>query len=538
MTDNNINKHYAFSKSRSGETVPALRLPQGEQPLHSMVDPVREAQRLVSTITEETGFLIFLGLGGGFIPEAALEKPYTRALVIDFNREGIAELFANRDYSKLLENERFNILIDPPGEEIKSFILEQYKPALHGGIKTIPLRTRTEHDKSLFDSAAQAIHEAIDTVSGDYTVQAHFGKRWFSNIIRNIKSEIKNKIAEIKNEAAIAAAGPSLDTQMPIIAEYKKRGVFIISTDTAFPALAHNKIDPDLIVSIDCQHISCYHFLNYTSEQKNNSGIPLILDIASPPMLSRLPGFSPVFYSGGHPLAVYISHTWRHFPYLDTSGGNVTYACLCAAESLGAKKITFFGADFSYINSQSYARGTYIYPHFEKRQTRLSPLESQFSRFLYRGNFLPNDSEQRNENKKYYETSSLRFYRKKLEEKISVMRAEIIFAKGFGAPVSINKKQSADNKKQLTENKEKADNQSGIKFLERYCSDIAGLPLANEKENYFKKLNVKQKHVFTTLLPFMAAVKKQKPELKLKDLIEEVKINCIKEIKCVLSSGN
>jgi hypothetical protein len=516
-------KTYTFLKSRSGETVPAFIQQDGSaSPLHSTVDPLREAGRLVSSIGK-TDFVIILGLGGGFAVEAALELTNSNIVVIDFDKDGIAELFANRDYSKILNNDKVNILIDSNKEEIKSFILENFNPALCGGIKTIPLRTRTERDKLKFENAAAAIQEAIDIVSGDYTVQAHFGRRWFSNIIRNIKNmqtESENFFSKKKEKIAIVAAGPSLDTQISMLAEFKSHNGFIISTDTALGVLLHNNIEADLVVSIDCQHISYYHFMGLLGRN-----IPLILDIASPPLLCQFSS-CPVFFSGGHPLTRYISAQWKFFPQLDTSGGNVTYSCLSLAEILGAKHITLFGADFSYIRSQSYARGTYIYPYFNRKQNRLSPAEVQMSAFLYRSPFLPNENGQK---KDYYETSSLRFYRKKLEEKAATMSAEIKCAPGLGAPININCA-SRNAEAQSFASIENKKNISGLDFLEQYRSDIASLPKANGNDNYLKKLNAKEKQIFTTLLPYAAAIKKRNAQLEVNDLIEEVKRLSIKEI--------
>jgi hypothetical protein len=530
---NNLNR-YTFSNSRNGEIVPAITLPDGgAQPLHSMIDPIREAQRFVSSIGK-TDFVIFLGLGGGFAVEAALELTISNIAVIDFNKDSITELLAGRDYSKILNNGRVSILIDTDEKEIISFILENFNPALCGGIKTFPLRARIEQDKLKFEKAAAAIQEAIDIVSGDYSVQAQFGARWFSNIIRNIKTlQISNEnfFAEKKEnpiqKTAIAAAGPSLDMQIPSLAEFKSQNGFIISTDTALGVLLHNNIEPDVVVSIDCQHISYYHFIGYNLRGRN---IPLVLDIASPPLLGELSS-SPVFVSGGHPLTRFFSAHWRYFPQLDTSGGNVTYACLSLAEILGAKHITLFGADFSYIRSQTYARGTYIYPYFERRQNRLSPTEAQSSVFLYRSSFLPDEGGQK---KEYYETASLRFYRKKLEEKVSMMDANVKCAQGLGAPVNLTcaKKNTGA---QISYNKEISTNTSGVDFLEQYRNNIAALPEANGNDNYLRRLNEKEKLIFTTLLPYAAAVKKRNVQLELKDLIEEVKRRSVKEIDAQLN---
>ena len=528
---------YSFIQSRTGETVPVI----GTQALHSTVDPKREAQRLISSQTglerqSLSGFLIILGLGGGFIPEAALELTNSLVTVIDFNLAGIMELFSSKDYSHLLKNDRFTILADPSSEEIKSFLTENYKPALYGGIKTIPLLTRIGYEKALFDSVIKKIQEALDIITGDYSVQSHFGKRWFSNIIRQLVNS-KNLIINLndlsnKKEYAIIAAGPSLDIQIKTIAEMKKKGVFIISTDTAFPVLAHNDIKPNLIVSIDCQHISYYHFIGFKPDN-----IPLILDIASPPALSKL-SLTPIFFASGHPLAGYIAQN-LNLTLLDTSGANVTYACLSLAEYLGAERITIFGADFSYVNSQSYARGTYIYPYFYKRQNRFSTVEAQFSKFLYRSPFVNTGL---NGNNKYFETSSLRFYRKKFEEKISMMQAEVEFAQGMGAVVSGNREQGIGNREQGIGNREqRIGNREQItkadvmEFIKNYRNDILSLPCAGVKENYLKKLNNKQMQVFITLLPFAAFIRKQNPNMEIKEIIEEIKHRSISEIEKIIN---
>jgi hypothetical protein len=521
----NKTNSYTFLKSRNGETVPAIINHNSiTLPLHSVIDPIREARRFTSTIGK-TDFVIFLGLGGGFAPQAALELTNSNIVIIDFNKDGIAELFANGDYSKLLNNDRVSILIDLSEEEIKSFIIENFNPALCGGIKTFPLRTRIEQDKLKFEKATAAIQRAIDTVSGDYSVQSHFGLRWFSNIIRNIRNtQTESFFAEKKEtpilKIAIVAAGPSLDTQLSSLAEFKSRNGFIICADTALGVLLHNNIEVDAVVSIDCQHISYYHFMGVNLHVKK---IPLILDIASPPLLCGLSSFTPVFFSGGHPLTRYISAHWKYFPQVDTSGGNVTYAALSLAQTLGAKHITLFGADFSYIRNQTYARGTYIYPYFNRKQTRLSPMEAQMSAFLYRSPFLPNEDGQK---KDYYETASLRFYREKLEEKAATMNAEIKSEPGFGAPINLRyaRKNVEVQRAAYKENKPTI---SGSAFLEQYRNDIAALPTG--------KLNEKEKQIFTTILPTAAALK-HRGIANNNELIEATKDHCIKQIDKVLGT--
>jgi hypothetical protein len=530
---------YKFLESQSGEVIPALVDHSGAaHALHSTVDPVREAARLVSILKDGSGqgrggdFVVFLGLGGGFAPLAALNGgDASHVLVIDYDPNGIAELFCSREYIALLGDPRFTLLVDPPPALVENSILELYRPALYGGIKVLPLRTRTELDKQNFGAASDAIQQAIEKLTSDYSVQAYFGMRWFANIIRNLgPAQMQNRSIRPVREAAICAAGPSLDDQIPLLIEQKqKRDTFVISADTALGALLCRGLRPDAVVSIDCQHISYYHFMG-----ADCADIPLFLDIASPPLLS---GFSklPFFFSGGHPLAAYISQEWRPLPLLDTSGGNVTHACLSLAESLGAQRITVYGAEFSYPAGRVYARGTYIYPYFERKQERLSPLEAQLSSFLYRTPFLPaEDSESTTAQTGIapYETVALRRYRQSFVRKVLSMEAEVSAAQGRGIPLLFDRKPSlppsdprnrvfslfAPGKMIMDANR----------FLEQYRSGIEALPVYSPES--FRGLDLNEKRIFITMMPIAAAFRHRHPELSIPDLVEEVKRYCVNEI--------
>jgi hypothetical protein len=523
---------YRFLEARSGEIVPALLDRAGAaHPLHSMVDPRREGERLVSTLRRDEGFLVFLGLGAAYAAEAALGRPgVSRVLTIEYDINGVAELFCSRECIAILGDPRFTLLVDPSPGDIEAAVLEQYRPALAGGIRTFPLRARTEQDAARFGGAAAAIQRSIEKVSADYSVQAHFGGRWFANIIRNLAAaEAQNRSAAPVREAAICAAGPSLDEQIPLLAALRSRGreTCIISADTALPALLKNGIEPDAVVSIDCQHISYYHFIGAFPRH-----IPLFLDIASPPLLAGLSRF-PFFFSGGHPLAIYISQNWRPLPLIDTSGGNVTYACLSLAEQLGANRVTVYGADFSYPGGRVYARGTYIYPFFEKQQNRFASLEALFSGFLYRGTFLPPED---GGGAGYYETAALRFYRKRFEEKARSMDAELIPVPGRGVPIRVRRANAPAARlpricapgKPMT---------GSLEFLEHYRKAIEALPLPGAEDGaYAYRLGREESRILATLLPQAAALKRERPELTSGELIAAVKRRCAAEINRVLAA--
>ncbi|MCL1815490.1 MAG: DUF115 domain-containing protein [Treponema sp.] len=497
---------YRFLEARSGEVIPALTDPAGAaHPLHSTVDPRREGERLVSTLTEE-GYLVFLGLGGAFAAEAALNREETKKiLIIEYDCNGMAELLSSKDYIKLFQDPRFRLLADPTEEQLETFLTGNYFPAIDGGIRVFPLRIRTDAEPR-FNGAAESLKRAIDAVSRDYSVQAYFGKRWFSNIIRNLSlaEEQREGIPPIRR-ALICAAGPSLEEQIPFIKkERDQQENFLIAADTSLPVLLQKGIEPEAVISIDCQHISYQHFFRILPEKTR-----LFLDLASPPPVAARTK-NRFFFSGGHPLSRYISRTWRTLPVLDTSGANVTYAALSLAENLGAREIILYGADFSYPRGKTYARGTYIYPHFEKFLSRFTPLEAQHSAFLYRDSSLEKRVDETERSRWYYETRTLRFYREKVSQKKETFGAK----SGGGRPLFLFSSGPVRQNVNL--------------FLKQYKKSIEDILSFDPREQN------EQAELAATLLPLAAFIRRTHPSYSPAELFKAVKSSSLEELKKII----
>jgi hypothetical protein len=525
-------KHYRFIEGKTQKTIPAFVDKNGtEHLLHSLISPEKEADKLTSTIKDE-GYIIFLGLGGGFFAESALKKPgIQKVMVIDYDIDGLAELLCSKDYSFLFSDPRFILLHDPSEQEIEHYIIEHYFPCLHNGIRIIPLRPRCDCDE-YFVPVRETIQRALEKVSSDYSVQAYFGKRWFSNIIRNIFSTEKQcDRIEPKAHVAICAAGPSLDSSLDQLK--KKQGdIYIISTDTAAGSLLNAGIKPDAILSIDCQHISYLHFLG-----NNTENITLFLDLASPPLLHSR-SLQSIFFASAHPLANYVSNYFKQLTFIDTSGANVTYAAVSLAEKLGAQTIEIYGADFSYPEGKAYTKGAFFYPYLNTRQNRFAPSASQLCDFLFKNKTLKRVD---NRESYYYETRVLEMYRKNLEEKSKQSLCRMHLVKGAGAQVHLYEHNDVLSGTLAHNNEAGGGFLSGNsrispkEFLLNYKQEIEGLPkLEKNVDAYIKNLSPLSKIIFTTILPTAAAIKRLEPALGSGELVEEVKNYCVRKIVNVL----
>ncbi len=470
--------------------------------MHSKVDPAREAERLAREY-RKPGFYVFLGLGAGYTVASILESGVVaRGLIIEYDASILRSVLERVDLTHVLGDRRLRLIVDPDDEELDVAIATSYVPAVTGDFVSVPLRGRTDSAQALYQRAADSIRKTIGVISDDYSVQSFFGKRWFSNIIRNIELSARPTppVGPIR-EAIVTAAGPSLEMYFDEIAA-RPRGTFLIATDTSLRALLERNIIPDAVISIDCQHISYYHFSLGLPENT-----PLFIDLASPPTVARLAA-KPYFFSSGHPLSRFIASRFRAFPELDTSGGNVTHAAVSLAEYLGAARVRLYGADFSYPFGKSYARGTYIYPYFDIRQCRTNPTESLFAEFLYRNMNL--DREDDEDGSFRYVTKPLVAYRQRLERLSSTIACRLERIRGNGVSTAISVQEAGSRKISGRIFAAGRPFQKPEDFLRSYAAEIDALPEPfRHAAAYLDGLDAHEKDVWTTMLPSAAAFRRE-----------------------------
>ncbi len=490
-----------IKESRTGMRVPFLKKHSRAIPLHSTFDPVKEGYRFYSTFKAK-GYIIILGFGAGYHILPFLEdKQISEILVIDKGYGFFKKILTNFNLTSLFLDKRVRILIDPSPDDISKHILENYIPAISGNLDILKLRSRVDMENEFFSNVTKTINDVITPLSEDFSVQSYFGKRWFINTILNLKAAEKTTtvISPVK-KALIAGAGPSLEKQLPQLEEHSKDG-FLISTDTAFPALLKNGIKPDLILSIDCQHITFHHFMTGIPDD-----IPLVLDLASPQLITRLTD-NVLFFTSGHPFSLYVKKRWREFPFIDTSGGNVSHAAVSLAYSLGAKKIFLFGVDFSYPYGKSYARGTYLYPYFSSLTNRKQPLEDFFIDFIFHNDETNHVTDNRSSR---YVTKPMISYKKRLEKLISGLNSKVIIPEGDGEIIEIPEYKEHPESDEISSifSAGPADF-SWNHFLFSYYKDLASLPVPTESiSGYMNSLTSRQKEVCITLFPAAAAIRR------------------------------
>jgi hypothetical protein len=491
-------KNIKFITSRSGHPIPVIVKNRQQYPLHSTFDPVREGNRFLQLYPHE-GCLVFLGMGAAYhiLPFLGQNK-ISSILIIDKSVSILKSVLENINLYHLLIDPRVKILIDGDNEQIEHYILSYYLPSLMGNLTSIPLLPRLNLEKEYFSRTMHILEEVINRIADDYTVQAAFGKKWFVNTLYNLKAaQATTQTLTPQKKVMVIGAGPSLDMQIPTLKKMSA-DMFVIASDTSLPCLLKHDILPDLVLSIDCQQVSYHHFLSGYPRQ-----IPLLLDLASPPILTRTAD-KVLFFSSGHPFSQYVNRRWRRFPHIDTSGGNVSHAAVSVAEQLGAAQIYLFGIDFSFPEGKAYARGTYLYNYFRSFETRINSVENLFFSFIHKDKVILKEYD-----KKYirYITKPMINYKQRLESAINNLHARIIPITGKGVPIHVRQAQKTDY---VPDNIDRlfaaGPNSSDWKeFLHSYLNDLECLP---EPQNpvtvYLSGLSADQKDLWTTQLPVVA----------------------------------
>lgn len=483
-----MTKYFSTGKSKDQKDIPIYKDSNTGREifLHSKYNPEKEAESFIENVDLSCKFFIILGLAGGYHIKKLLDKvPDCNIIALENSTDDIEFLCQIPLVKDLSHNKRISF---SSLDDLEKKILSLYKPALHGNLNILSLRQWENIFPEDARKAREIVKDSVKLLSGDYSVQKHFGKIWQKNIFENLSvaekclpySSIIKSINTTKT-AAIIAAGPSLNSKIEDLKK-KRDDYFIIATDTAYSILSGHNIICDAVISIDGQQVSHQHYFS-----KVNPHTIFIFDLcANPSAVRKILAYSKkiIFAESGHPLSQYASlySGKRNFIHLEAGSGTVTIAGASFAKCLNFKSIEFFGADFAYSGGCPYARGSYLESQFYSNSNKLSPAEKKYCGLMYRTELI--------ENSKGEKTSEiLEAYRKSLE----------IFLK-------------SDSKAQVPQG-----TFSWLDFKSQYCEDL---------NNSFKNTdNINEEsYAFMTLLPLCASLGPGKSFLAYLKTLEYTKI--------------
>lgn len=372
-----MNIYNSFEKAKNGTLIPVFN---SGRTMESRYNPERDAQTLCNSIEEAFDFFLVLGIGSGlFIKNLSQRFPHAKILGLEIYKDDLSFLENSEIVRELEENSLIKLI---SLDQLEKALVQNYLPAKYGQIKIVEQKAWLLENKDFVENINLILKKTIGLISADYSVQAHFGKIWNSNILNNARLAEKYNFAldiDISKTAVIVAAGPSLDKTISLLKE--NQNFYIISTDTASSILLKNKINPDLIISIDGQNVSYNHFVELCPSAY---AFDLSANFSAAKKIAEA-GNKIFFFSSGHPLSTAISlSSSNHFPCLFSGAGTVTITALDFAVEAGFKNILILGADFSYSRGKAYAAGSYLDSLYNMTSSRLKSSEQTFSNLMFR----------------------------------------------------------------------------------------------------------------------------------------------------------
>lgn len=367
-------------RSRDGRILPGWMHEGRARSLVSTFDAAKEAQRWAEGAE---GAVAVFGAAGRDALGALRSAGATLSFWVEPRQEVWRSLLTWEDWSAEAASDDW-LPVCGGLSDWEAALTGRYHPLWDGAFRALEWRSATAGAEEPWNAYRAATVRALAAVAGDASTQARFGERWYRNTLANLRRLPAGRIEACPGaRVVVAGAGPGLDDALDDgenqrwLERRPASGDKLFATDTALPALSARGVVPDLVLCLDGQLPTYYHFV-----RPRPSGVPLVADLASLPLLGRL-GMPVVRYLSGHPFGAVVRRFFPEVPNLDGSLGNVSGLALRTAQALGAGTVDAWGADFCYRDGQAYAHGTYLYDVAARYANRLTPMESRLSASCY-----------------------------------------------------------------------------------------------------------------------------------------------------------
>ncbi len=351
--------------------------------LHSAYDPVREADRDIAACFPEgstVSALVLLGIGLGYHASAAARMyPKVPLIIVEPSLHRLLSAMSVTDLSGLFSHAELMIC---PGLRTPAIIslIEQHDIEHCACINKTCLQG---HASSYFTGLVNLIQRNKDKNSTNRRTLKKFSALWFRNMCRNTEmlaecdgiTRFKDCL-QGKTPAVVVAAGPTLDTQLELLAKLQET-CLVICVDTALRALLRHHITPHFIILCDPQYYNARHIEGLEAPDSI-----LITESAAYPSVFRFKCREIVLCSSMFPLGAYIERQIGSKGVLGT-GGSVSASAWDFARYCGASEILLLGLDLGFPEKKTHTKGSTFEEKTFSVSNRTQPAETSLTNVLY-----------------------------------------------------------------------------------------------------------------------------------------------------------
>ena len=365
--------------------------------LHSSYNPEREGMSTAEQLAgknKETVIFMGAGLGWQFCAMAKLINgggmgatvgtcPVKKLILIEPDPVHFFGALFYIDWSAVFAVKQLVLAIGCPADSIIGLLEGNSINIGNSGVNSAyvyAIPAFIMHARPYFDSVIALIERNRDKNDINAATYKKFEKLWIHNSMKNIEQISRHRTVQqlldsyknIAKDFVVVAAGPSLETLLPRMAEFKKHAV-IVCVETALHALLMAGVQPDFIVITDPQYYAYKHIAGLAAPESI-----LICPLSVYPAVFRFKCREIVLCSEMFPVSKYFESKLGDFGDLG-AGGSVASSAWNLCCMLGAQNIYFAGLDLSYPQGQTHIKGSSAEQTFHTGANRLVPVQKMNS---------------------------------------------------------------------------------------------------------------------------------------------------------------
>ena len=346
--------------------------------IHSSRQPDREALRLIqNTIDDRLELCLLFGFGLGYHVEALMrEFPKLMILVVEPEPGLFLSACKYRNFTPIIESDKVGFLFDTRVEFFND-ILGSFNTV---NVKCVKLKSLYCRSLEYFKGVESAVNNFLTKKETNKNTLKRFGRVWVKNLFGNI--EVFNRAMDCgvwykkfsRQSALVIAAGPGLDSLLPMLPELSKR-LIVVCVDTALRAVLSTGVVPDFIVVVDPQYLNTRHVDGLLSLDRLKDNSILISESSTNSAIFRNCSLPVYFYKSVFPLG----QLFDNFAGITTklpAGGSVSTTAWAFARFLGCRNLYSAGLDLGYPSENMHCKNSLSFLKTELLSERLRPMES------------------------------------------------------------------------------------------------------------------------------------------------------------------
>ena len=348
--------------------------------LHSSYNPAREAETAVAhSDFKGCTAAVFYSFGLGYAPISYAKHFANRTLLlVEPDAPHFFAALTVLDWTPVFSCSECIIALNCDAHTVISLIEKG------GGVSScafFSVPAQTAHAQHYFDALKSLVERNKRKDDINTATLERFSKLWLRNSCINLDAYAKYDGVRIyKNNAplpfTIVAAGPSLETMLPHLAQIQKRSV-LVCVDTALRACMRAHVEPDFIIIGDPQYYAYRHIAGLCAPSS-----VLIAEPAVYPAVFRFQCRKIVLTSSLFPLGSWFEKRLGQNGSLG-AGGSVASNAWNFAYLAGSREIYCCGLDLSFPQKQTHIKGSSAEEAFALLSWRMRPMETQQAAYLF-----------------------------------------------------------------------------------------------------------------------------------------------------------